>query len=774
MWGFAIISITGATGAAYTVPAGLGVGAHQFSCKVTWNGYDLGTCKSSVTVTKAPLTVTGIEGTTTKTYDGTTSCDGNGLTLKLSGVVGSDDVSVTAAYAYADAGAGTGKTVTASSFTLTGTDADKYYIPASQGSVSAQAGTIDKAPYDGIQTASTSGKYGASKTYDLANLLPDGAALGEVTVSDDNSIFAQAPALVGAALTYKLVNDEQKIGSTANVTVSVTACTNYEPFDLTITVTVTDKEVPDLTIDPITMTYTGDPVPDSSITGAAKVEGTKVTGTWKFDAGQDLTNVSDSGTKTVTFTPADQENYEESQDTVVVTIQPASLAGADVELNKVTFRQGDENCTPSVTNVTLNGKSLGANDYTASIPSATEVGTYTVTITGKGNYTGTATTTFQINFVEQKPLDQTDKNGNKLRLDVETGLSSVPAALSGNSEFDTPLKIENALRTEVKKAMFNAGENIEVFDIRLQYEDNDGTWKDVDANNFPQDGVTTILPYPVGTGATGYTFTVQHLISSGNKAGNMETLRYTPTPDGLECTFTSLSPVAIGYQAVVKPDPTPSGGNGGGGGGGVSTYAVTLEKSEHGKVTSNRVNAACGTTVTLTVTPDSGYVLDTLTVTDSRGNALKLTAKGDGKYTFTMPSRAITVTVRFIKAGTEPVPISSFTDLDNTAWYYGAVNYVLQNGLMSGYGGGLFGPNDPITREQLAIILWKYAGSPAATEKELNFNDAGETDSFALDALRWAVENGILSGFGNGRLGPKEQATRAQVAQILNNFLERR
>jgi len=91
---------------------------------------------------------------------------------------------------------------------------------------------------------------------------------------------------------------------------------------------------------------------------------------------------------------------------------------------------------------------------------------------------------------------------------------------------------------------------------------------------------------------------------------------------------------------------------------------------------------------------------------------------------------------------------------------------------VGGYGNGLFGPNDNITREQLAVMLWRYAGSPAATNKELHFNDIDEAGDYALEALRWAVENGILNGYGDGRLNPAGRATRAQVAQMLKNFLE--
>jgi len=115
---------------------------------------------------------------------------------------------------------------------------------------------------------------------------------------------------------------------------------------------------------------------------------------------------------------------------------------------------------------------------------------------------------------------------------------------------------------------------------------------------------------------------------------------------------------------------------------------------------------------------------------------------------------------------------SIFTDVVASAWYSDAVTWATVQGIVNGYGNGLFGPDDNITREQLAVMLWRYAGEPAATSKELHFNDADTASGYALNALRWAVENGIINGKGDGILDPKGIATRAQVAQILKNYLE--
>ena len=136
-------------------------------------------------------------------------------------------------------------------------------------------------------------------------------------------------------------------------------------------------------------------------------------------------------------------------------------------------------------------------------------------------------------------------------------------------------------------------------------------------------------------------------------------------------------------------------------------------------------------------------------------------------------SRAQLAQILFNKEGRPGVDyLPDFSDVDAEAWCAGAIRWAARQGIAGGYGDGTFGPNDPIRREQLAVMLWRYSGSPAATNKELHFNDEAEISGFALEALGWAVENGILNGYGDGRLGPKGQATRAQVAQMLKNFIE--
>ena len=149
---------------------------------------------------------------------------------------------------------------------------------------------------------------------------------------------------------------------------------------------------------------------------------------------------------------------------------------------------------------------------------------------------------------------------------------------------------------------------------------------------------------------------------------------------------------------------------------------------------------------------------------------------GTGETTFSPElsmSRAMLTTVLYNLEGHPDQDLTgAFSDIDGDTWYADSVLWAAENGITSGYGNGQFGPNDSITREQLAVMLWRYAGSPAAKTRTLDFTDADQAGGYAVEALCWAASNGILNGYGNGRIDPTGLATRAQAAQMLKNFME--
>ena len=192
------------------------------------------------------------------------------------------------------------------------------------------------------------------------------------------------------------------------------------------------------------------------------------------------------------------------------------------------------------------------------------------------------------------------------------------------------------------------------------------------------------------------------------------------------------------------------------------TYPVTTpDKTENGTVTANRRYAERGDTVTITVKPDDGFKLDDLTVTDKNGKELKLTDKGNGKYTFTMPASKVEVNATFVKE----VEISPFSDVSTSAYYYEAVKWAQEKGITGGIGNGLFGPNQPCTRAQIVTFLWRAAGSPEPKSMS-SFSDVS-ADSYYAKAVAWAVENGITTGTGDGKFSPDATCTREQAVAFL-------
>ena len=248
-----------------------------------------------------------------------------------------------------------------------------------------------------------------------------------------------------------------------------------------------------------------------------------------------------------------------------------------------------------------------------------------------------------------------------------------------------------------------------------------------------------------------------------------------------------------------------------------TSNTVSASTASNGKVALDKSTAKKGDTVTVTVTPDAGYQLDKLTVTDAKGKTVDVTKKSDGKYTFTMPDGKVTITPTFSKIEDVKPSKNGFDDVASSDWFADAVKYVSDKGLMSGTGSDKFAPsatttramlmtvlaryagedttggatwyeksmewakakgvsdgtnpNANITREQLVTMMYRYAGSPKADGKLDSFSDAASVSTYAADAMQWAVANGIVNG-SNGKLNPQNNATRAEVAAILMRFCE--
>lgn len=298
-----------------------------------------------------------------------------------------------------------------------------------------------------------------------------------------------------------------------------------------------------------------------------------------------------------------------------------------------------------------------------------------------------------------------------------------------------------------------------------------------------------------------------------------------------------------GESKTIKPseDATftytkPSSGSSGGSSSGKTTYKVTTSAVNNGGVNASPSNAEKGATITITLSPNKGYKLDKLTVTDGSGKSVSTVKKSDTVYTFTMPASAVNVGVSYVKATETPsktkfndvsandwfasavdyvtgkgmmngtadntfspkanttrgmvvtvlyrlenqpsTSAASFTDVASGAYYANAVAWANANGIVSGYGSGKFGPNDKVTREQLAAILYRYAQykkydvSVGEDTNILAYDDAQSISSYAIPAIQWACGAGVVTGKSGSKLDPKGNATRAEVAAMLMRFCE--
>lgn len=322
------------------------------------------------------------------------------------------------------------------------------------------------------------------------------------------------------------------------------------------------------------------------------------------------------------------------------------------------------------------------------------------------------------------------------------------------------------------------------------------------------------------------TFNTTKSVKVTNKTDNKITVKFNGTNEDVAKDATKTF-------SYTKPS---SGGSSGGSSSGKTTYKVTTSAVNNGGVNASPSNAEKGATITITLSPDKGYKLDKLTVTDGSGKAVSTVKKSDTVYTFTMPASAVKVGVSYVKATETPsktkfndvsandwfasavdyvtgkgmmngtadntfspkanttrgmvvtvlyrlenqpsTSAASFTDVASGAYYANAVAWANANGIVSGYGSGKFGPNDKVTREQLAAILYRYAQykkydvSVGEDTNILSYDDAQSISSYAIPAIQWACGAGVVTGKSGSKLDPKGNATRAEVAAMLMRFCE--
>lgn len=397
-------------------------------------------------------------------------------------------------------------------------------------------------------------------------------------------------------------------------------------------------------------------------------------------------------------------------------------------------------------------------------------------------------------------LDVKDPSGKALKL-VRT--SGIPESAITQDLKDKGFDTETKIKAEMEKSLTaDQKKNSVLYDLKLMVQDGSG-WKEATAANFPAAGITVNLPYPSGTNKNDK-FTIVHMFSTtanSKTAGQTETLSgsaVTNLDKAIRFKLTGLSPVLVtwtksttsGGDTTDKDDDKDDNDE--------ETYRVRIADLSHGKITARPTRAEEGETVTLTVKPDSGYRLSSITVTDRRGKDVKLKEKSDTKYTFKMPARWVEVDATFVATtptytptypttyypstqwnsnttsctGGASCPSRVFPDLDPAMWYHGSTDFVIQRGLMAGQSDGRFAPNVPLTRAMMVQILYTHAGRPIPSSSA-SFRDV-DRGAWYENAVNWAAEQGVASGIGNNAFAPKSPVTREQLAVMLYNYASRR
>ena len=473
------------------------------------------------------------------------------------------------------------------------------------------------------------------------------------------------------------------------------------------------------------------------------------------------------------------------------------------------------NSTTPASGVTV--KLMKGDTQVASTTSATDgTGTYRFTGIAPGVYNIVAekADTTQTTLVIVTNHDETGKNvtlpqskvNSKLTVNgadtpdvVAGGLDKEAAAVKGANSSATSVKVEMTVEsksaTEVNSAdktnieATASGKTLEYLDIKVT--------KTVDSTVNPitetENMMEIIIPYDM-TGKSNITVYRNHSgsataftqLSALPGSGAADGTYYLDTANHLIYVYTQkFSTYAIGYNTQ-SGGGSGSGGSSSGGGsssssGGSSSgnsSTISTPSAKNGTVSVSPKSASKGTTVTVTVTPDKDYELDKLSVKDKNGKEIAITAKGNEKYTFTMPAGKVTVEVTFKSAEwnigyvgcpkDNTCPIWPYTDAKTTDWYHDGVHFCLENGLMVGYGDNIFKPNAHTTRSMLIVMLWRLNGSPVVNYA-LDFADVKE-GTWYTEAVRWAKSESVAGGYGNGKFGPNDTLTREQMVMMLYRY----
>ncbi|MGO5023636.1 S-layer homology domain-containing protein [Lawsonibacter sp. LCP25S3_G6] len=521
---------------------------------------------------------------------------------------------------------------------------------------------------------------------------------------------------------------------------------NYENATVEVNIELTEKDVPTVSANDITVAYTGSAVPDSAITGTASVEGS-----WSFKNAAPVKVADSSDSVTVVFTPADTDTYETVEDFIKVTINKATPTG-----------------TPAYTAITTGGKTLA--DAALAIGTITPTGG-SIAWDVAADTAVTANTAYNWTYTPTDPDNYNHLTGSITPYVVSysgggsSGSSNTTTKTEKNPDGSTTTTVTDKKTGTVTETTKNTDGSTTVVETKK-----DGT---VTETNKTADGTTgtvvtdkngsvTEVKSTVSTAAakeaakTGGAVTLPVEVPAVKTTGDAPAVEVSvPKSTGsvkVEIPVEKVTPgtVAVivkadGTEEIVKTSiPTKTG------------VALTLDGSATVKVMDNAKK--------FSDVPASHWAGDAVAFASARG-----ITGGTSDTTFSPDAsctRSQIVTFLWRAAGSpEPKGLSNLSDVPADAYYAKAVAWALENGITGGTGNGMFSPDATCTRSQSVTFLYRAAGSPTASD-DIAFGDV-TAESYYADAVAWAAQNDITGGIGSGLFGPANECSRAQIATFL-------
>lgn len=699
-----------------------GVGSFTVTAYKEADGSYADSNTDSVTFYADPKPITLVVTAADKSYNGTTAADVS-ASWRSGDLVTGDQIGVAVTGEFLSPDAGTSKQVKIKA-EFSGDDVAKYDITC-PGSTTASIHMVD-ATQSSPPTAATGLVYTGSEQQLLTSgaVMVDGIGVVEYSLSETGGYSSQLPKAVNAGtytVWYRVENSVNYMGF------------GPRPISVMIGKKPTSISSPPTVVGVLTA---GQSLNELTLSGGSEADG--VPGSFTWENGGITPDVGETE-QTVVFIPADSVNYESSTTTVKVTVNAAPSGGSS-----------PDGSTPG-------GSSPDGSSSDGSTSDGSSSGSGTSGSTGGGS-TSSGTSTGGAPAVSapsavSAPMQTSVQNGAaKTVVNTAGGDKLIREAVANHSE---AVVIKPEITSGVTKAEVSIPAST-VGRIQSETKANLTVSTPVADVTIPNAALNTLSS--AGGAVSVATEQVENAVTLTLTAGGKSV---ESVPGGLMLTVPVADARPGTVAVLVRGDGTretirkavPEG----------STLSVPLSGSATVEIVDNSKE--------FTDVPTTDWAADAVAF----ASAHEL-FDGTSETTFSPEesmTRAMLATVLYNLEGRPARSLASeFSDVDSGAWYAAGVSWATENGITNGYGGETFGPNDSVTREQFAVMLWRYAGSPAASGSALSFVDANQASSYAIEALCWAAENGVLNGHDDGRLDPDGLATRAQAAQMLKNFME--